>query len=222
LTDNGYAWRGNSADFQLVFYRLDPFWGEPGGARLQGVVVLHDPDRRIPWTIVCDPEHGTRLPEFSFNVLPPAPSACGTDPAARILTGFDLDPESFVRAPDGTFWVGDEFGPFLVHIAADGRVLEPPVQVPGVRSPQNPFLSISDRAHAEQPTLAASRGFEGVAISPDGSRLYALLEGAVAEDDARDLRILVYDVTMSRSARSRTGSSSCASRCRARKWTSRA
>ena len=73
-------------------------------------------------------------------------------------------------------------------------MLEPPVEVPGVRSPQNPFLEISDRERAERPTLAASRGFEGVAISPDGSLLYALLEGALAGDDAQDLRIYVYRI----------------------------
>jgi hypothetical protein len=63
-----------------------------------------------------------------------------------------------------------------------------------VRSPQNPFLKISDRARAERPTLAASRGFEGLAISPDGSTLYALLEGAVAGDEPRDLRLYVYSI----------------------------
>ena len=46
----------NSADFQLVFYRLDPRWGDPGGPRVLETVVLRDPDRRIPWTIVCDQE----------------------------------------------------------------------------------------------------------------------------------------------------------------------
>jgi hypothetical protein len=194
LADNGFAWRGNSADFQLVFYRLDPRWGDPGGPRILETVVLRDSDRRIPWTIVCDQLSGTRLPDFSFNVLPPAPPACGSVPAARILTGFDLDPESLVRAPDGTFWVSEEFGPFLVHVAADGRLLEPPVPFPGVRSPQNPFLKISDRVHAERPTLAASRGPEGLAISPDGAKLYALLEGAVAGDDPQDLRIYVFEI----------------------------
>jgi hypothetical protein len=194
LADNGYAWRGNSADFQLVFYRIDPRWGDAGGPKVIDAVVLRDPDRRIPWRIVCDPEGGAPLPDFSYNVMPKATSACGPEPAARILTGFDLDPESFVRAPDGTFWISEEFGPFLVHVAADGKVLQPPAPVPGVRSPQNPFLSIADRLHAERPTLAASRGFEGMAISPDGSKLYALLEGAVAGDDAQDLRIYVYDV----------------------------
>jgi hypothetical protein len=194
LADNGYAWRWNSADFQLVLHRLDLRFGDPAGPRVLETVVLRDPDRRIPWTIACDPDHGARLPDFSFNVLPSRPPACGAEPAARVLTGFDLDPESLVRAPDGTFWVGEEYGPFLVHVAADGRVLEPPVPVPGVRSPQNPFLKIADRARAERPSLAASRGFEGVAISSDGSKLYALLEGAVAEDDPQDLRIYVYDL----------------------------
>jgi len=194
LSDNGYAWRGNSADFQLVLYRIDPRWGAPGGPAVLETVVLRDPERHIQWTIVCDQGRGSRLPDFSFNVLPPTPPACGEDPAARILTGFDLDPESLVRAPDGTFWIGEEFGPFLIHVAADGRVLESPVVVPGVRSPQNPFLEISDRARAEAPTVAASRGFEGVAISPDGETLYALLEGAVAGDDPQDLRIYVFDV----------------------------
>ena len=194
LADNGYAWRDNSADFQLVFYRLAPRWGDASGPKILEAVVLHDPDRRLPWKIVCDQTNGSPLPDFSFNVLPQAPAACGGTPAARVLTGFDLDPESFVRADDGTFWISEEFGPFLVHVSADGRVLEPPVQVPDVRSPQNPFLKISDRAHAERPTLAASRGFEGVAISPDGSKLYALLEGALAEDDAQDLRLYVYDI----------------------------
>ena len=194
LADNGYGWRSNSADFQLVIHRVDIRPADPGAPTVRETVLLRDPDRHIPWTIVCDPGRGTALPEFSFNVLPSPPAACGGEPAARILTGFDLDPESFVRASDGTFWVSEEFGPFLVHVAADGRVLEPPISIPGVRSPQNPFLAIADRARAEAPTLAASRGFEGMAISPDGATLYALLEGAVAGDDARDLRLYVLDV----------------------------
>ncbi len=194
LADNGYAWRPNSADFQLAIFRVDPRWNDPAGPRVDETVVLSDPGRHIPWTIACDPKHGTPLPGFSFNALPPRPAACGVDPAARILTGFDLDPESFVLSPDGTFWVSEEFGPFLVHVSADGRVLEPPVPLPGVKSPQSPFLEIADRARAERPNVAASRGPEGLAISPDGTALYALLEGAVTGDDPRDLRIYVYEL----------------------------
>ena len=45
------------------------------------------------------------------------------DEGGRALTGADFDPESLVVAPDGTFWVGDEFGPSLMHFDATGRRL---------------------------------------------------------------------------------------------------
>ncbi|MCL4807834.1 MAG: esterase-like activity of phytase family protein [Thermoanaerobaculia bacterium] len=194
LADNGFAWRPNSADFQLAVYRVDPRWNDPAGPRVEETVVLRDPDRKVPWTIVCDPGRGTSLPAFSFNALPPPPPGCGAMPSDRLLTGFDFDPESLVVAPDGTFWVSEEFGPSLLHVAPDGRLLEPPVPFPGVKSPQSPTLDLSNRARPERPSLAASRGPEGLAISPDGTRLWALLEGAVAGDDPRDLRIYVFDV----------------------------
>ncbi len=194
LADNGFAWRPNSADFQLVFFRVDPRWGDAAGPQVEETVVLSDPDRRLPWTIACDPKHGAPLPGFSFNTPPDRPAACGVDPAARVLTGFDLDPESFVLAPDGSFWVSEEFGPLLLHFGADGRLLEPPFELPGVKSPQSPFLRLAGGDRPERPTVAASRGPEGLATSPDGSRLYALLEGAVTGDDPRDLRIYVFDV----------------------------
>lgn len=187
LADNGFAWRTNSADFQLVFYRVDPRFGDPAGPSVLESVVLRDPDRRIPWAIVCD--------SGGVAAMPSKPPACGDDPRARILTGYDFDPESFVRAPDGTFWVSEEFGPFLLHVAADGRLIEPPLPFPGVRSPQSPLLPQGERAN-----LAASRGPEGLAISPDGATLYALLEGAVSGDDPRDLRIYAFDVAKRRFA----------------------
>jgi hypothetical protein len=41
-----------------------------------------------------------------------------------VLTGADFDVESIVRAADGTYWIGDEFGPFLLHFSATGTLLE--------------------------------------------------------------------------------------------------
>ncbi len=105
----------------------------------------------------------------------------------RRLTGADLDLESFQRLPDGTFWFGEEFGPALVHTDATGRVLAPPVLPEGVRSPDSWDLA------GAQPTLAASKGFEGMALSPDGRTLYPLLEGAVAGDDPQTLRLYSFD-----------------------------
>jgi glycerophosphoryl diester phosphodiesterase len=63
---------------------------------------------------------------------------------SRLLTGADFDIESFRKAPDGTFWFGDEHGPFLVHTDATGRLLEAPIPLVldggTLRSPDNPFL----------------------------------------------------------------------------------
>ena len=73
----------------------------------------------------------------------------------RLLTGADFDVESFRRIHDGTYYFGDEFGPFLVHTDAEGRLLEPPISLPGVWSPQHPELG--DR----EANLPRSAGFEG-------------------------------------------------------------
>jgi len=192
LADNGYGTRDTSADWQLVIYRIDLRFGNPAGPLVLSTVVLSDPDRRVAWKIVCDPIQGADLPPFTFNVLPATPPpACGTVPAARILTGFDFDPESIQIGPDGTFWIGEEFGPFLLNVDRSGRLLAPPIAAPGVKSPQNPTLDVLG---GEQPTVAQSRGFESLAISPDRTRLYPMPEGAVGTDNPQDLRVFQFDI----------------------------
>jgi hypothetical protein len=114
------------------------------------------------------------------------------DPEIRqqwLLTGSDFDIESFRRAPDGTLWFGDEFGPFLLHTDVSGRVLEAPFPLPGVQSPDNPFLGTAT------PNLPRSKGFEGMAITPNGKRLYPLLEGPLTTDpDQHRLLINEFDL----------------------------
>jgi len=130
-------------------------------------------------SIVAD---GTFYPDTSIPV----------DPAIRqrrLLTGGDFDIESVREAHDGTLWFGDEFGPFLIHTDAAGVVLEPPYPLPGLRSPQNPFLG------TDTPNLPRSRGFEGMAISADGQTLYPILEGSLTTDpDQRRLIINEFDI----------------------------
>ncbi len=69
-------------------------------------------------------------------------------------------------------------------------------------SPSNPTL-----AAGEKPNLPNSKGFEGMAISPDGRTLYPLLEGATQEDkDAGrrgDLRF--FEVSIGRGSGRHTG-----------------
>ena len=165
--DNGFGAKDNSADFLLRLYKVDPHWetagGGPGEIEVERFISLRDPDHQVPFAIV--------------NQSTPD----------RLLTGGDFDIESVVRLQDGTFWVGEEFGPFLLHVSADGRVLEAPVPFPDGKSPQNPYL-----APGEQPRIPASRGFEAMAASPDGRHLYPIVEGAFL-DDSDQRRRWVYE-----------------------------
>jgi hypothetical protein len=124
-----------------------------------------------------------------------------TDPSpTRYLTGADFDTESLQPVADG-FWIGDEFGPFLIKVDRDGRVQQVLATKLGeeeIRSPDNPALQLPATPTASVPFRAQrSGGYEGLALSPDGSRAYALLEkplfGADGKPEGTFLRILELD-----------------------------
>lgn len=172
LPDNGFGSKANSADFLLRVYRITPKWqtakGGPGEIKIDRFISLRDPRKRAGFPIVNE---NTR---------------------ERLLTGADFDIESIVRAPDGTFWIGEEFGPFLLHVDRTGVLLEAPVPLPGVQSPSNPFLSGTAN-------LPNSKGFEALAGSPDGRYLYPILEGGIVGDDqVRRRWILEFDTRRNR------------------------
>ncbi len=167
MADNGFGQKANSADFLLRAYYIRPDFetAEGGSGEIQTgqFVQLRDPDRHVPFEITNEESED------------------------RLLTGADFDIESVRRDDQGNLWFGDEFGPFLLHTDAEGRLLEAPIPLPGVKSPENPTLE-----DGEEPNLPTSKGFEGMAVSTDGTILYPVLEGAREEDRDRSQR-LVYE-----------------------------
>jgi hypothetical protein len=160
LSDNGYGTQANSADFVLRIQRIAPDFAG-GGIDVVGGINLTDPRMMVPFALV--------RPD-------------------RVLTGADFDPESMVRVADGSYWIGDEFGPFLLHCDRAGRLMQPPVSIPGVFSPENPYRGDTPA------NLNPSRGLESLVRSPDGRTLYPLLEGTVTGDAAGSLRMYEFDV----------------------------
>ena len=182
LTDNGAGSKANSPDFMLYLnqYKLDFKTGEL--QRLK-TIFLHDPDKKVPFRIVHE----------------------GTP--KRYLTGSDFDTESFQFA-GGALWMGDEFGPFLIKADLNGKVLavyETLVDGKVVRSPDHPAVTTPGAPNLEVKfQVRRSKGYEGMAASKDGSKLYALLEGALWDDSSKSLetvdgkqylRVLEFDVT---------------------------
>lgn len=159
MPDNGYGSMENSADFELRVYRIRPHLATAkGGAGTIAVgshIRLRDPRHRVPFPIVN---------QFTRS---------------RVLTGADFDIESMQRAPDGTLWFGDEFGPVLVHTSRTGVVLEPPIPLPDadrpgdeVRSPQSPYSEESSVLRVMNAVRAQSRANGGdatIVVSPDAN-----------------------------------------------------
>ncbi len=180
LTDNGFGSKANSPDTMLMLnhYQVD-FKG--GGFERLATVFLHDPDKKVPFRILHE----------------------GT--SQRYLTGSDFDPESFQFA-GGALWIGEEFGPFLIKADLQGKVLavfDTLVDGKAIRSPDHPLVVAPAKpGDALKVEVTRSKGFEGMAASPDGSKLYALLEGPlplsagkVEELDGKAyLRVLEFDV----------------------------
>ena len=158
MPDNGFGTKANSHSFLLRVYAVKP---DHGDARILGAISLRDPNHEIPFKLIND---ATK---------------------ERYLTGGDFDIESFRVDRHGTLWFGDEFGPFLLHTDLSGRVLEKPIPLPGVRSPDYPADYPPSNPTAN---LASSNGFEGMAISPDGRTLYPTLEGPLADDADKTIR----------------------------------
>jgi len=220
MPDNGFGAQTNSADALLRVYAVRPNFKTWNGSQVTGrgtvspadfrsghalsqwsersFITLRNPDRQLGFDLVADM---TNYPNGSHDI-PVDP----TIQAGRLLTGADFDIEAVRMDRNGHFWFGEEFGAFLVETDARGRVLRAELSTPNlvppgstatgadVRSPQNPYLGEG------APNLDASRGFEGMAITPAGDTLYTLLEGTVTGDNAIDgtvnkhLRINTFDI----------------------------
>ena len=191
MPDNGFGAKFNSIDYLLRVYNISldakTASGGAGAVKVNSFLQLSDPDKKIPFFIINEAT------------------------AERNLTGYDFDIESFVVAKDGTIWIGEEFGPYLLHFSAAGKLLSAPIATPDfgagkdaskdtVRSPNNiGVLSSSPAPGAiSAANLGGSKGFEGMAINPSKTKLYPLLEGTVTGDAAGTLRIHEFDLATSK------------------------
>ena len=107
----------------------------------------------------------------------------GLAPSPTNVLGNAFDPEGVVIGPQNHhFYVSDEYGPFVHQFNHEGT------RVRTFVTPAN----LLPRDDAGMPNFAGdtgntkgkrtNRGFEGLAISPDGSYLYAMLQSAMLDE----------------------------------------
>ncbi|WP_040783238.1 esterase-like activity of phytase family protein [Nocardia pneumoniae] len=103
---------------------------------------------------------GETIRDLNGNVLPP--------------TDHGIDTEGLVAMPDGTFWVSDEYGPFLVHFDAKGTELE--------------RLSPGRGLPMELSLRTPNQGMEGLTITPDGNTLVGIMQSALSQPGVASAR----------------------------------
>ncbi len=134
LSDNGFGAQDNSTDYLLRIYQVDPnFAGTEdgdGSVAIETFIQLSDPDNLIDFDIVNEASE------------------------ERLLTGGDFDIESFVIDDNGDIWVGEEFGPYLLHFNSDGELLEAPIPTPNVTN--------LNTLNGQDPLVIGHRGASGI------------------------------------------------------------
>jgi hypothetical protein len=103
-----------------------------------------------------------------------------------------IDSEGLVLAPDGTFWISDEYGPHIAHFDATGKTIER----------INPFGT--GTGGRTLPLVLArrrpNRGMEGLTLTPDGKTLVGLMQSpmynpsSAAVSGSTVLRVVTFDL----------------------------
>ncbi len=133
---------------------------------------------------------------------------------SKSVLGLSFDPEGFIVAPNGNFYVSDEYGPSLYEFSPQGSLVRA-FNTPNLAANTNPINLIPKESNGTlnyvdgRPTITNgrqdNRGFEGLAITPDGSKLFAMLQDPLVNEGqnpgngnndgrySRNLRIVEFD-----------------------------
>lgn len=129
------------------------------------------------------------------------PDCPATEPPQRQDGRMCLDPEGLAVAENGHFFISEEYMPSVREFDADGKFVRrlptPAEFLP--RGSAGPDFAADDK-DALVAGREPNRGFEGVALLPDG-KLATVLQSGLLQDGGRDsgsTRLVVYDPSRSK------------------------
>lgn len=199
LSDRGPG--GGLLDYATRLQRIDidvhPVTGRISGFKVKQTVKLRDANADL-----IPPTSDVDAP-FALNGL--NPQLLNGNPA---LLGRSFDPEGLVVDPrTGHFIIADEYGPSVYEFSRNGRLIgifEVPAELVPRPTGSVDYVAVRDGG-ASGAGRQDNRGYEGIAITPDGKLLYAVLQDPLLDEgphtdatdndgrDGRNLRIVVFD-----------------------------
>jgi hypothetical protein len=199
LPDRGWNTHGTSdyrARLQYFALSLTPESGAPGteiGLTLSYTSSLLLRDAAGTATTGLDPS-GIR------------PAASGLPDLPLAANGHvSLDGEALALPADGTIWVSEEYGPYIYHFDAAGKMLtaiRPPEAVIPRRGGQENFSAGETVKGEPDSGRQNNQGFEGMSVAPGGKTLFVISQSALVQDldpanvktTRRNVRLLEYDI----------------------------
>lgn len=151
----------------------------PWRCRFQTFRIRIDPASKTPVSV--DLVSTTLLRSESGMVLNGQASVfAGADRRADLR----FDPEGIRADAAGSLWISDEYGPWIDHFDAKGARIGR-ISIPDKFLIRNAGESAEDELPpANTSGRQSNQGFEGLAISPDGSTLWAILQRPLIQDGA--------------------------------------
>ncbi|HEV3298047.1 MAG TPA: esterase-like activity of phytase family protein [Planctomycetaceae bacterium] len=114
-------------------------------------------------------------------------------PLLGVSTAFDpkrpdgnhrFDPEGIRLGPSGSVYISDEYGPYVFEFDSTGHQIRA-LNVPARYSIAHPAASKEEELSANKSGRVPNAGFESLAISRDGKRVYALIQLPLLQDGKR-------------------------------------
>ncbi|TCD69611.1 hypothetical protein EIP91_007034 [Steccherinum ochraceum] len=112
-----------------------------------------------------------------------------------------LDLEGLVLNKDGSFWISDEYGPYVYRFDSTGRLVQT-IQPPQAILPHNAQGELSFDSENDPATgRVGNQGFECLTVDSAGTTLYVMLQSATVQDGGDDkstsrfTRLLAYDIS---------------------------
>lgn len=146
-------------------------------------------DRSYLFSIAVNPGAATPVAVAleEANVLVDEKDRVLTGSAAAFSTGLRFDPEGIRLDGKGGYLVSDEYGPFVYRFSADGERTAK-LSLPAKFAIAKPAAIAADELPPNNTSgRQSNRGMEGLAISPDGSKLYGMMQNALIQDGALDV-----------------------------------
>ena len=163
-----------------------------GKAVLQKKILLKAPDgtpyNGLPVPITKIAASSEKTEDLFGNIINPTQpyTVPGTSPAVTLNPDNGYDSEGLVALPDGTFWVSDEYGPYITHFDRNGKEIQrlsPWGADTGDGLGNGHNVDTANPLPLELQLRTKNKGMEGLTITPDGSTLVGMMQSALAQPD---------------------------------------